>query len=1552
MRRHSLDKMAGVAVAVSVIATLGNLPLASAQTCQTQRVNYNESFDDTTYRDDSTSAAGWGTTGTLKLSLKGNSFNTSSGNTSEKIFVVGAADFDGDGWIDMAAVMLSPDRLHFLKNMGINADGSHKGFSTGGAKNSAGWNAQVIDSAIPDFDANAPALFAGDFDGDGDSDLLYMKTNTQDNAGSVIRAFVWRLDSVVSGIPKFTRIELTSHFQTYRVSWHWTSTFAQLVDWNKDGRMDLVTNSSYGTVNKVLLFRAKSSGGIGFEAPVELLSNVGFTPPFADSGSTNTATGGSTCVPPNALGTFKSRGGTGLAVADFDGDGDLDIISGSMSEKNLKFWKNDGADVFTQQPDITFAKGGTTFIVNGDLDGDGDIDIVVGRDGYNCGGNGGDAFFFANAGNGSFTMRSTPILNTGVDIDFGAAFYIDENIKYPNLNKYPEKTVDIIAADGNDSGQYSQVLGSRLNVYNLEGVANSKIIDVLDNTANAIVEVQMTAVDQVQSSPATSVTYYVSNDGGANWERLLPSEVATGSTAGAVHTFSHFGSDFQYRIVLSSAEQNLTGNEAPFAPGSKMTPEVRSVTFSYGYVLRREYSRSALTYADDVPFPGNVTQDLLISSTFFYPGFEGTLRAFKPDVDLAATTEPNNDLNQKVVKSGLGSALQWDAGELLRVMSGTSRTIYTALPGADGAINQRVGFVSGNAATLATHMATDTATATDVISFVRNGMGHVLGTKLWDVGHSSPVYLGPPQTGVTDKSLTEDGYANFATANQNRQRTVFLGTNDGMVHAFNAVTGAEMWAFVPYNLLAKLKLQRATDADGNAYFNHQNLVDGSVVVRDVYDRRAGRWRTILITGQALGTGRADNNYYFGLDVTDPTNPQPLWEFTDDWAALDKSCTGKFSRTTCVTTPQNPSCQCGSPSAGNCGGACLLPNHAFVEQANDNIVIEAENFNTMTSLDSKHAWQVRSVMSGFTGSGYIEALPADKDTCSTFTTCGATATYQFQTDKSANNYRVMIRYSAPNNKSDSFRVRIGSQLNATPTGLTTGNNWNWWTSSSFNLSVSDFDLELFMAKDGIKIDRIIVARSTTTSTSTNQLCLNQCIPNDPITTCTTESFDPADESFECGAGTNLKCCQDPSAQWYCSPVGQACEDLDTVLGQTWSPPVVAPLKVAGSRSWNVIFGSGYSNRVGVPASVGRSVYAIDAVTGVMVGKWNYDDLPYNATTNPSTIDNTIPGGVAVYDWTTSGTDEIPDGYADAIYVGDLEGRLWKIDVHASGVPSGSAGTVPLNNWPTCVLFDAGTPNGGATRTWAPIITTPAVTLVKADDLPPGYSARRPVVYFGTGGDDRSPNNLMYRFYAVRDTRECPASTTPVKTGAKTSVNIFSTTENPKRTEWIVGDNTDINNAALTGVYVGSEGTAGQRYWSDPVISDDSVVYFASLGGSIESVNPCNNLADSSLLYGYAIRDFSIADGTRFTAGSSTIRVGGQNKQFLRSASKIRRSILITQQAPTAGVPQPTNVTPGAATDNVNKVFIQTFDGEIRAFDKPTVSETNTIRVLRWREIPIK
>ena len=87
--------------------------------------------------------------------------------------------------------------------------------------------------------------------------------------------------------------------------------------------------------------------------------------------------------------------------------------------------------------------------------------------------------------------------------------------------------------------------------------------------------------------------------------------------------------------------------------------------------------------------------------------------------------------------------------------------------------------------------------------------------------------------------------------------TVFVGANDGMLHAFNAADGVERFAYVPRGIdLAKLK--EFSDPD----YGHHFFVDGPVVVSTEEDLAN---RTVLVS--TLGRG---GKGLFALDVTDPT----------------------------------------------------------------------------------------------------------------------------------------------------------------------------------------------------------------------------------------------------------------------------------------------------------------------------------------------------------------------------------------------------------------------------------------------------------------------------------------------------------------------------------------------------------------------------------------------------------------------------------------------------------------------------------------------------------
>lgn len=138
-------------------------------------------------------------------------------------------------------------------------------------------------------------------------------------------------------------------------------------------------------------------------------------------------------------------------------------------------------------------------------------------------------------------------------------------------------------------------------------------------------------------------------------------------------------------------------------------------------------------------------------------------------------------------------------------------------------------------------------------------------TTLGDIVHAQPVFVRKPPY-----SFADTGYIDFKIAQAGRAGTVYVSANDGMLHAFNATTGEERWAFVPPAVLPDLwKL-----ADKNYTTNHRFFVDGPLTVADIQD--GSTWKTILVG--ALGKG---GRGYFALDITDPASPKYLWSYTAD-----------------------------------------------------------------------------------------------------------------------------------------------------------------------------------------------------------------------------------------------------------------------------------------------------------------------------------------------------------------------------------------------------------------------------------------------------------------------------------------------------------------------------------------------------------------------------------------------------------------------------------------------------------------------------------------------
>lgn len=175
-----------------------------------------------------------------------------------------------------------------------------------------------------------------------------------------------------------------------------------------------------------------------------------------------------------------------------------------------------------------------------------------------------------------------------------------------------------------------------------------------------------------------------------------------------------------------------------------------------------------------------------------------------------------------------------------------------------------------------------------------------------DVVDSLLVPVSGPNLSYTDGN--DPGYAAFTLANANRQTVIYVGANDGMLHAFSGATtgyfsggtgGTELFAYIPSGTFSGPDGVATNDglaALANPSFTHHFYVDSTPIVTDVDLGNVNRnqitnppttaganWVTMLVGG--LGKG---GKSYYALNVTTPANmsnettlaSDVMWEFTD------------------------------------------------------------------------------------------------------------------------------------------------------------------------------------------------------------------------------------------------------------------------------------------------------------------------------------------------------------------------------------------------------------------------------------------------------------------------------------------------------------------------------------------------------------------------------------------------------------------------------------------------------------------------------------------------
>jgi len=250
-----------------------------------------------------------------------------------------------------------------------------------------------------------------------------------------------------------------------------------------------------------------------------------------------------------------------------------------------------------------------------------------------------------------------------------------------------------------------------------------------------------------------------------------------------------------------------------------------------------------------VPLPQR--SNMLLTASYTLPGFDGRLRAFRAYKPVADSTKSTG---WKFMKDGTRLWPDLDdrpelAGIARAPLSPDSRNIYTFIPDSSGTGGEMVAFSSANSAILSAHLGG--ADPSTLIAAIR-------AQPLGAIINSTPAIMDPPSLDPPpdDEYGYAEGTGTFASAYKNRRSIIFFGANDGMIHAVDARTGYEVWAFIPYNLLPKLQ----TVLDGQPVEQFSYFVDSSPKIAEV--KLGGAWKTLLVIGQGYG-----GTFYQAFDIT-------------------------------------------------------------------------------------------------------------------------------------------------------------------------------------------------------------------------------------------------------------------------------------------------------------------------------------------------------------------------------------------------------------------------------------------------------------------------------------------------------------------------------------------------------------------------------------------------------------------------------------------------------------------------------------------------------------
>ncbi|MCU6435650.1 hypothetical protein LPB67_17880 [Undibacterium sp. Jales W-56] len=226
--------------------------------------------------------------------------------------------------------------------------------------------------------------------------------------------------------------------------------------------------------------------------------------------------------------------------------------------------------------------------------------------------------------------------------------------------------------------------------------------------------------------------------------------------------------------------------------------------------------------------------------------------------------------------TGVQGAKNWDAADLLPVWN--TRNIVTWNPTSKAAVTFDWANLTSGVGSQQSALGNS-----DVLDYLKGngakeqtaagqgpGIYRYREKKLGDIVNSAPQFAQDEDFGYATVPTVGATYAAYLTSKSSNTPMLYAGANDGMLHAFNANTGVETFAYIPNSVYGNLK------SLSDPTYVHQYFVDGPLTVGDYHNGTS--WKTVLVGS----TGAGMTSSIFALDITTPGSlgtGSVMWEKT-------------------------------------------------------------------------------------------------------------------------------------------------------------------------------------------------------------------------------------------------------------------------------------------------------------------------------------------------------------------------------------------------------------------------------------------------------------------------------------------------------------------------------------------------------------------------------------------------------------------------------------------------------------------------------------------------